>query len=161
MSGPRGRRARHELEEESDPAEREHSVVIEPELDRALMACARCRAWLERGTADELNAWFLSTAVWSDEPRSSVPEDDTVTGPSMSRRPVVASVPSTVSAPVTCRSTVGVSVAPAATSSVLNTDADDVCGDVPSKRTVPLVGANAGLTRKSPAQRIIDGSVAP
>jgi len=40
----------------------------EPELERALMACGRCRTWLEKGQADELNAWFLEGAVWSEEP---------------------------------------------------------------------------------------------
>lgn len=40
----------------------------EPNLDRALMACDRCRAWLERGRVDPVQATFLGTAVWSDEP---------------------------------------------------------------------------------------------
>jgi protein PhnA len=40
----------------------------EPEPDRALMACARCRTWLELGQADAVDAWFLSEAVWNDEP---------------------------------------------------------------------------------------------
>lgn len=40
----------------------------EPAMERALMACARCRSWLESGQADAVDAWFLSEAVWSDEP---------------------------------------------------------------------------------------------
>lgn len=40
----------------------------EPELDRTLMACARCRRWLERGKVDAIEATFLSSAVWSLEP---------------------------------------------------------------------------------------------
>lgn len=38
----------------------------EPDPERALMACARCRAWLERGEADPVDAWFLSEAVWAE-----------------------------------------------------------------------------------------------
>ena len=37
----------------------------EPSMDRALMACERCREWLEFGKADAIDAWFLSEAVWS------------------------------------------------------------------------------------------------
>ena len=40
----------------------------EPSLDHALMACARCRAWLEGATVEPLQAHFLSTAVWTEEP---------------------------------------------------------------------------------------------
>lgn len=41
----------------------------EPEMDRSLMACGRCRRWLE-GDEDVVprEAWFLSSAVWSQEP---------------------------------------------------------------------------------------------
>ena len=40
----------------------------EPELERSLMACVRCRRWLEAGKPDALDAWFLDGAVWSNEP---------------------------------------------------------------------------------------------
>lgn len=40
----------------------------EPDPDRTLMACERCRTWLEREKADPVDAWFLSEAVWSEEP---------------------------------------------------------------------------------------------
>jgi hypothetical protein len=40
----------------------------EPELDRTLFACERCRRWLERGEIDPVEAHFLETAVWSNEP---------------------------------------------------------------------------------------------
>ena len=40
----------------------------EPRLDRALMACDRCRRWLQTGEVEPLDAWFLSSAVWSEEP---------------------------------------------------------------------------------------------
>lgn len=40
----------------------------EPEPERALMACGRCRTWLEREEPDAVDAWFLSEAVWSEEP---------------------------------------------------------------------------------------------
>ncbi len=39
----------------------------EPTLERALMACERCRAWLEGGEIDPIQASFLNTAVWDDE----------------------------------------------------------------------------------------------
>lgn len=39
-----------------------------PTLERALMACARCREWLETGAVDPIRAFFLTTAVWSDQP---------------------------------------------------------------------------------------------
>ncbi len=40
----------------------------EAEMDRSLMACDRCRGWLERGKVDAIEATFLSSAVWSTEP---------------------------------------------------------------------------------------------
>ena len=41
---------------------------LEPELDRALMACSRCRGWLDGGDVRPIEAHFLSSAVWSEEP---------------------------------------------------------------------------------------------
>lgn len=38
----------------------------EPDIERALLACGRCRSWLDGGEIDPLEARFLSTAVWSD-----------------------------------------------------------------------------------------------
>ncbi len=38
----------------------------EPDPDRTLMTCARCRHWLERGSVDAIQARFLETAMWSD-----------------------------------------------------------------------------------------------
>lgn len=38
----------------------------EPELDRALLACARCRGWLDGEDVDPVQARFLSGAVWSE-----------------------------------------------------------------------------------------------
>jgi protein PhnA len=38
----------------------------EPELERALLACARCRGWLERGGVAPLEARFLDEAIWSE-----------------------------------------------------------------------------------------------
>jgi hypothetical protein len=40
----------------------------EPVLERSLMACARCRSWLEGGEIRPMEAHFLSGAVWADEP---------------------------------------------------------------------------------------------
>lgn len=40
----------------------------EPAMERTLMACARCRGWLERGAADGMEASVLTQAVWSEEP---------------------------------------------------------------------------------------------
>lgn len=40
----------------------------QPSLERALMACARCRDWLETGRVAPVEAHFLSGAVWSEEP---------------------------------------------------------------------------------------------
>jgi hypothetical protein len=39
-----------------------------PEPDRTLVACARCRRWLERGGVVPLEAHFLNTAVWAELP---------------------------------------------------------------------------------------------
>lgn len=38
----------------------------EPRMERALMACRRCRSWLDYGRVAVVEAHFLSTAVWSD-----------------------------------------------------------------------------------------------
>lgn len=40
----------------------------EPEPERTLMACERCREWLECEQVNPIEAHFLGTAVWSDEP---------------------------------------------------------------------------------------------
>ena len=40
----------------------------EPDPDRALMACARCREWLEGAAVRPMEAHFLSSAVWAEEP---------------------------------------------------------------------------------------------
>src|SRR5690606_13703357 len=40
----------------------------EPDPDRTLMACGRCRRWLETGDVAVLEARFLSSAVWSQLP---------------------------------------------------------------------------------------------
>ena len=40
----------------------------EPELERTLLACARCREWLEKESIDPIQAHFLGSAVWADEP---------------------------------------------------------------------------------------------
>ncbi|MFT4624698.1 MAG: protein PhnA [Myxococcota bacterium] len=40
----------------------------EPTMERSLLACARCREWLERGGVDPIQARFLESAVWSQEP---------------------------------------------------------------------------------------------
>jgi hypothetical protein len=37
----------------------------EPDPERTLMTCARCRGWLEREEIDPVQARFLSEAVWS------------------------------------------------------------------------------------------------
>ncbi|MCO4744229.1 MAG: hypothetical protein KC912_05535 [Proteobacteria bacterium] len=37
----------------------------QPTIERALMACGRCRTWLDSGDVDPIQAHFLSTAVWS------------------------------------------------------------------------------------------------
>ncbi len=38
----------------------------EPEPDNTLLGCARCRAWLETGKLEPIEARFLGTAIWSD-----------------------------------------------------------------------------------------------
>jgi hypothetical protein len=40
----------------------------EPDLDRTLLLCVRCRSWLEDEPVDPVRAHFLSSAVWSDLP---------------------------------------------------------------------------------------------
>jgi len=40
----------------------------EPDPDRTLMACVRCRTWLEAGKIDPIEAHFLEGAVWADLP---------------------------------------------------------------------------------------------
>lgn len=40
----------------------------EPALARSLLACARCRDWLEGGDIEVVEAHHLSTAVWDDRP---------------------------------------------------------------------------------------------
>lgn len=40
----------------------------DPDPDRTLLACARCRGWMETDTIDPVQAHFLSEAVWSDVP---------------------------------------------------------------------------------------------
>ncbi len=40
----------------------------EPLLDRAIMACERCRRWLVSGQVAVVEAHFLSSAVWSEVP---------------------------------------------------------------------------------------------
>ncbi|MCB9665227.1 MAG: hypothetical protein H6732_14040 [Alphaproteobacteria bacterium] len=40
----------------------------EPDLDRALLACERCRAWLEGAPVEQVEAHFLGGAVWSAVP---------------------------------------------------------------------------------------------
>lgn len=39
----------------------------EPDLERTLMTCGRCRTWLEADEIVPVEAHFLSGAVWSDE----------------------------------------------------------------------------------------------
>ncbi|MEQ1508033.1 MAG: hypothetical protein ABMB14_37740 [Myxococcota bacterium] len=38
----------------------------EPDPERTLMTCGRCREWLERGVIDPVQAHFLSSAVWAE-----------------------------------------------------------------------------------------------
>ncbi|MEZ4238389.1 MAG: phnA protein [Myxococcota bacterium] len=38
----------------------------EPDPERTLMACGRCREWLEREQVDPIQAHFLSSAVWAE-----------------------------------------------------------------------------------------------
>ncbi|HMV65792.1 MAG TPA: hypothetical protein PKA64_02990 [Myxococcota bacterium] len=40
----------------------------EPVEERVVMACARCRRWLENDELVPLEAYFLSGSVWSDLP---------------------------------------------------------------------------------------------
>ena len=40
----------------------------EPDPDRTLMACRRCRTWLEQERIVPVEARFLAEAVWSDLP---------------------------------------------------------------------------------------------
>lgn len=40
----------------------------EPSMDRTLMACERCKGWLEQGEVSPAEAYFLSAAVWHEEP---------------------------------------------------------------------------------------------
>jgi len=40
----------------------------EPDPERTLMACTRCRTWLEGGEVRPIEAHFLSGAVWAEEP---------------------------------------------------------------------------------------------
>jgi hypothetical protein len=39
----------------------------DPDVERTLMACARCRRWLDDEEIVEMEAHFLSGAVWSEE----------------------------------------------------------------------------------------------
>lgn len=38
----------------------------DPDPDRTLMTCGRCREWLERDQIDPVQAHFLSEAVWAE-----------------------------------------------------------------------------------------------
>jgi hypothetical protein len=38
----------------------------DPDPERTLMACGRCREWMEHERIDPVQAHFLSEAVWSD-----------------------------------------------------------------------------------------------
>lgn len=40
----------------------------EPRPERILMACKRCRTWLQKGHIDPRQARFLGVAVWHEEP---------------------------------------------------------------------------------------------
>jgi protein PhnA len=40
----------------------------EPDPERTLMACRRCREWLDGGEVRPMEAHFLSRAVWAEEP---------------------------------------------------------------------------------------------
>ncbi|MEO0601787.1 MAG: hypothetical protein AAF211_10140 [Myxococcota bacterium] len=40
----------------------------EPEPDRTLMTCLRCRTWLHLDTTDPVEAHFLGEAIWSEVP---------------------------------------------------------------------------------------------
>jgi hypothetical protein len=41
---------------------------VDPDPERTLMACGRCRTWLETERIDPVEARFLSTAIWADVP---------------------------------------------------------------------------------------------
>ena len=38
----------------------------EPDMDRSLMGCEKCRSWLEIGGVIHVESHFLETAIWSD-----------------------------------------------------------------------------------------------
>lgn len=40
----------------------------EPDPDNTMLACIRCREWLEKGRVDPLEARFLASAIWSEIP---------------------------------------------------------------------------------------------
>ena len=40
----------------------------QPDPERTLMACGRCRDWMERDRIDPVQAHFLSEAIWSEVP---------------------------------------------------------------------------------------------
>lgn len=40
----------------------------EPSLDRTLLACGRCRSWLEGAPVVQVEARFLGDVIWSDLP---------------------------------------------------------------------------------------------
>ena len=42
-----------------------HPFDKEPSMNRALMCCGRCRAWLEGSEMDVRDAQFLASAAWS------------------------------------------------------------------------------------------------
>jgi len=44
-----------------------HPFPEEPDPERALMTCHRCRDWLEKDRIDPVEAHFLGGAVWSDQ----------------------------------------------------------------------------------------------
>jgi hypothetical protein len=44
----------------------------EPTMERSLVACARCRDWLENAHVVPVEAHFLCTAIWSEEPAVSL-----------------------------------------------------------------------------------------
>lgn len=45
-----------------------HPFPDDPDPERTVMACQRCRQWLEQGEIEVIEAYFLSTAVWSEVP---------------------------------------------------------------------------------------------
>lgn len=38
----------------------------DPDPERTLMLCERCRTWLEKGHIDPVQAHFLSSSIWSE-----------------------------------------------------------------------------------------------